>query len=292
MGRVVSLNGELMAAEEAKVSILDRGFLYGDSVYEVLRTYDGVPFELDRHLQRLKNSALRIGMGLPVPLSTFAEDIRKTHDYSQNAESYLRIVSTRGEGQLGLDPSLAEHPSRLVLALPVNPPPPETYENGVKVSLVSVRRNLSEAIDPLAKTGNYLNSVMALAEARKSGAHEAIMLDHRDHVTEGASSNVFAVIQGVILTPPLEAGILQGITRTVVMEVAELLKKRVLELPLTEATLRQADEVFITSSIREIVPVVRIDDDQVGQGVPGPVVTEIRAGFREYVKNYVKKHQD
>lgn len=287
MGTVVSLNGNLMGADEARISVFDRGFLYGDSVYEVVRTYQGVPFELDAHLARLESSARRIGMRLPAPLETFAAEVAQTHAASGNDDSYVRIVSTRGSGPLGLDPGLAENPVRMVIAMPLSPPAPEVYRDGAAVALVSVRRNLRDAIDPQAKTGNYLNSVMALAEAKQRGAYEAVMLDHRDYVTEGASSNVFAVMGDRVLTPPLDVGILEGITRSVVLKVCAKAGLRVLELPLTEAALLTADEVFITSSIREIVPIVRIDDSKIGAGAPGPVYARIRTLFDAYVADYV-----
>jgi len=287
MGTVVSLNGDLVAPEEARISIFDRGFLYGDSVYEVVRTYRGVPFELDDHLARLESSAARIGMRLPVPIETFAAEVAQTHAASGNEDSYIRIVSTRGSGTLGLDPRLAENPVRMVIAMPLSPPPPEVYAEGAAGALVSVRRNLRDAIDPQAKTGNYLNSVMALAEAKQRGAYEAVMLDHRDYVTEGASSNVFAVMGDRVLTPPLDVGILEGITRRVVMRVCAQGGLRVLELPLTQAALETADEVFITSSIREIVPIVKVDDRTIGAGRPGPAYTKIRGLFDAYVAAYV-----
>ena len=281
------MNGSLVEPEEARISVFDRGFLYGDSVYEVLRTYSGVAFELEAHLSRLESSAERIGMRLPVSADEFAREVGETHRHSGNVESYIRIVSTRGAGQLGLDPALAEHPVRVVMAMPLSPPPPEVYRSGATIALVSVRRNLRTAIDPRAKTGNYLNSVMALAEARRRGAHEAVMLDHRDYVTEGASSNVFAVIGTTVFTPPHDIGILEGITRSVVFRVAAEGGLRVLELPLSERALHEADEVFITSSIREVVPVVRVDDTLVGNGRVGPVYGKIRALFDAYVERYV-----
>jgi branched-chain amino acid aminotransferase len=287
MGTIVSLNGVLTAPEAARVSVFDRGFLYGDSVYEVVRTYSGVPFEMDAHLARLESSAHRIGMRLPVPLAQFAAEAAEAHAASGNPDSYLRIVSTRGAGPLGLDPRLAEDPTRMVLAMPLNPPGPEAYRDGVGIALVSVRRNLRDAIDPQAKTGNYLNSVMALAEAKARGAYEAVMLDHRDYVTEGASSNVFCVMGETVLTPPLDVGILEGITRAAVFKVCRQAGLRVLELPLTAAALEAADEVFITSSIREIVPVVRVDATPVGSGTPGAMYRRIRTLFDAYVAEYV-----
>jgi branched-chain amino acid aminotransferase len=291
MGTVVSLDGVLVDPERAVISVFDRGFLYGDSVYEVVRTYQGVPFELEAHLARLEGSARRIAMNLPVPLGTVAQETKAAQRATGHDEAYIRIIVTRGAGPISLDPNLAANPHRIVIAMPVQPPAASVYENGATVVLTSVRRNLRDAIDPRAKTGNYLNSVMAVGEAKERGAFEAIMLDHRDFVTEGASSNVFAVIGGVVLTPPLEAGILEGVTRSVVMKVAREAGISVLEVPLTEPALKQAEEVFITSSIREIVPIVKVDDVVIGAGRPGDTTKRIRALFAEYVARYVATHR-
>jgi branched-chain amino acid aminotransferase len=290
MGTLVSIDGASVEPEAAVISVFDRGFLYGDSVYEVIRTYRGVPFELEAHLLRLLGSAERIGMRLPVSLHTIGEEASAAHRGSGNADSYLRIIVTRGAGPIGLDPGLAEHPTRIVIAKPLEAPPPEVYAQGATIALTSVRRNLREAIDPRAKTGNYLNSVLAIGEAKRRGAFEAVMLDHRDLVTEGSSSNVFVVVGGALLTPPLEAGILEGVTRTVVMKVALAAGIPVLEVPLTERALVSAHEVFITSSIREIVPIVRVDDRVIGDGRPGPTTARVRALFADYVEDYVASH--
>jgi len=283
------MDGVVVGPEAASISIFDRGFLYGDSIYEVLRTYSGVPFELEAHLERLFGSGRRLGLTIPADRAQLAEETRKTHEASGNADSYLRLMVTRGAGRVGLDPALATAPRRIVIAIPVDEmrPGPAVYEDGVEVSLVGVRRNLRDAIDPQAKTGNYLNSVLALAEAKAAGAYEAIMLDHRDQITEGASSNVFLVAGGVLVTPPLEAGILMGVTRAVVLRLAKEAGIRVLELPLNAGAFAQAEEVFITSSIREIVPVVRVDGVAVGDGRPGPVVRALRAAFAGYVARVV-----
>lgn len=290
MATVVFLNGDPVAPERAVVSVFDRGFLYGDSVYEVVRTYRGVPFELQAHLARLAGSAALIGMTLQVPLSTLGEEVRRAHAASGNEESYVRVVVTRGGGEIGLDPALAEAPLRVIIAQTLKPPGPEVYAAGAKIALVAVRRNLRTAVDPQAKTGNYLNSVMALAEARARGGYEALMLDHRDLVTEGASSNVFMVVSNVILTPSLDVGILHGVTRHVVIEVARKSGLRVLEVPIVEHMLKSADEVFLTSSIREIVPVVQVDDAVIGSGRPGPTYVRVRSEFAAHVEAYVRKH--
>lgn len=290
MGTLVSIDGHIVPPEQATISIFDRGFLYGDSVYEVIRTYDGVPFELDHHLERLEGSAARISMTMPYSRAQLAEETLKTHAASGNADSYIRIVVTRGAGPIGLDIALAEAPCRIIVVKTLEGmrPGPSAYEDGVKIALVGVRRNLRAAIDPMAKTGNYLNSVMALAEARAAGAYEAVMLDHRDFVTEGASSNVFVVVGDVLLTPPVDAGILVGVTRSVVIEVARAAGLRVLELPFSAETLRRdADEVFITSSVREIVPVAQVDDARIGDGRPGPLTRRVMSLFADYVRAHV-----
>lgn len=288
MPPIVSVNGELLRPEDAVVSVFDRGFLYGDSVYEVVRAYRGVPFELDAHLARLEGSAERIAMRLPVSLGELREETLRALRASGYDDAYLRLVVTRGSGEIGLDIALARSPVRVIFVQELNLPSPAAYSDGVRLALVSVRRNLRAAIDPLAKTGNYLNSVLALAEARARGCYEAVMLDHRDCVTEGSSSNIFAVTGGVLITPPLEVGILNGVTRSVVLRVAERANVQVLELPLTEPILRRADEVFITSSIREIVPVVAVDDAEIGGGRPGPVYRKVQALFSQYVSEYVE----
>lgn len=289
-GTVVSIDGELVDPAEAVVSVFDRGFLYGDSIYEVIRTYRSVPFELESHLARLEGSGQRIGMALPVPLEVIGRETQAAQRATGHADCYLRIVVSRGAGPIGLDPELAEDPRRIVIAMPVKLPAPEVYEKGAKVVLTSVRRNLRDAIDPRAKTGNYLNSVMALGEAKRKGAFEAIMLDHRDFVTEGASSNVFAVVGGVILTPPVDLGLLEGVTRSVVMKIAKRNGIPLLEVPLTEPALKAADEVFITSSIREVVPIVQVDETVIGTGTPGKTTGRIRELFAQYVEDYVRSH--
>lgn len=289
MATLVSLDGQLVPPNEASISVFDRGFLYGDSVYEVLRTYRGVPFALESHLERLTGSAHRIGMTLPVETSRLGAEIHAVHAASGNPDSYLRIVVTRGSGRIGLDPALAVEPRRIVIAEDVETmkPPPKAYQEGVEIALVGVRKNLRSAIDPQAKTGNYLNSVMALREARQSGAYEAVMLDHRGAITEGSSSNIFLVIGGLLFTPPVEAGILKGVTRSVVLEVAAQAGLRALQIPLDESALEEADEVFITSSVREVVPVVRINGRAIRSGQPGPITRRVHALYHGFVDAYV-----
>jgi len=294
MPTVVNLEGVLVAPEQAKVSVFDRGFLYGDSVYEVIRTYGGRPFEEEAHLARLRHSADRIGLSPKWDAARTAREIARTLEAARGGdrpdpdaapwnvgERYVRVVMTRGAGAIGLDPALAVDPVALVIVQPLGGPPARAYRDGVAAAIVGVRRAAPEAIDPSAKTGAHLPNVLAVGEARAAGAHEALLLDGRGFVTEGSSSNVFAVAAGVVRTPPLGAGILEGVTRGVVLRLARGLGLPAEEVPLRPEELEAADEVFITSTVREIVPVTRLGHRAVGGGHPGPVTRRLHRALRE-----------
>jgi branched-chain amino acid aminotransferase len=286
MGRIVDIDGELLPPERAFVSVFDRGFLYGDSVYEVLRTYRGVPFEVEAHFDRLRHSADLIALELPISQTDLLRRMKRAVGAAANAESYLRIVVTRGAGEIGLDPALGRDPKTILIVRELTSPPPEAYEKGVTIALVGVLRNPRKAIDPAAKTGNYLNNVLALAEARRAGATEAVMLDQTGRVTEGANSNVFALLGNRLITPALDIGLLPGVTRRVVLKLARSEALTVEEGTLMPSDLERADEVFITSTTREVLPVVRIvsteKDWRVGRGEVGPVSRRLLARFRAY----------
>jgi branched-chain amino acid aminotransferase len=297
---VVNLDGLLVSPDQAKVSVFDRGFLYGDSVYEVIRTYGRRPFEEEAHLARLRHSADRIGLSPKWDAPRIAREIARTLEGSFEGEGaasgaapakgeaapwnvgerYVRVVMTRGAGEIGLDPALAQGPIALVIVLPLAGPPASAYRDGVAAAIVGVRRAAPEAIDPSAKTGAHLPNVLAVGEARAAGAHEALLLDGGGFVTEGSSSNVFAVCRGVLRTPPLAAGILEGVTRGVVLRLARGLGVHAEETPLRPEDLEGADEVFITSTVREIVPVTRLGAHAVGTGRPGAVTRRLHAAFR------------
>jgi branched-chain amino acid aminotransferase len=290
---VVNIDGVLVAPEAASVSVFDRGFLYGDSVYEVVRTYGGRPFELPAHLARLAHSAERIGLEPKWGAARTAAEIDRTLDAARNGdapdaegapwnvgERYVRVVMTRGAGAIGLDPALAVDPVALVIVQPLQGPPARAYLEGVKVAVVGVRRASPKAIDPSAKTGARLPNVLAVKEARAAGAHEALLLDDGGFVTEGSSSSVFAVRGGRLLTPPLKAGILEGVTRGIVLGIAAGIGVPAEETPLRPGDLDGADEIFITSTIREIVPVTRLGDRSIGSGRPGPVTHRLHREFR------------
>jgi branched-chain amino acid aminotransferase len=276
------IDGRPMAAESATVSVFDRGFLYGDSVFEALRTYGGRPFALDRHLARLAESAARVFIELPVSIEQIGREVASAIVGAGNAESYVRLTITRGVGEaMGLDPGLSRHPLRVVIVTPLKSPPPETYLDGVGVVTYRTERVTDHSSAAGAKVGNYLMAVLATRAARAAGAAEALIVDGRDRVVEGATSNVFAVLDGVLVTPPESDGILLGITRETVLAVADELGVPVRLASLLLSDLERASEVLISSSIRELVPVVSIDGRRVGPGTPGPLAQRLLAAFRE-----------
>jgi branched-chain amino acid aminotransferase len=296
-GRVVMIDGVIVPPDEARVSVFDRGFLYGDSVFEVLRTYGGVPFALGEHLTRLRRSGERVFIAMPVDPATLGAEVERAVRASRQdgtsaasaaaqpapAESYVRIVVTRGSGPMGLDPDLAGAPLRVIVVEPVSPPPREAYVDGVAVITVRMRRAVDGTAAAGAKVSNYLPNLLAVREAKSRGAHEALVIDAAGRVVEGASSNVFIVRGGRVATPPESAGILPGITRAHVLAAASALGVPVQERDISQDELYAADEVFVTSSIRELLSVVRVDGHAVGTGRPGPVSRSLHRRFHDDV---------
>lgn len=280
MGIAVVIDGQVRAEAEATVSVFDRGFLYGDSVFEVTRTYAGVPFEERAHLERLQRSCARVGIALPVSLEVLAAEVRLAVEAAGNPESYVRVVITRGSGPITYDPTTARDPVRLVIALPVTTLPVSAYAEGIAVATIAGPLPTHASPAAGAKASNYLPNLLAGQRARERGAQEAVMLGPDGAVLEGASSNVFVWSAGVLRTPRAEAGILEGITRRRVLEDARREGLAVDEGVLFVQDLYRADEVLITSSIREVVPVVRVDDVVVGEGRPGPVAGRLLAAYR------------
>ncbi len=281
MTTLAMIDGQLVPAEHACVSVFDRGFLFGDSVFETIRTYGGVPFALDEHITRLARSAARVYIDLPVATETIQAEVLRAVREAANDESFIRVMVTRGHGEIALPPQVASHPVRVVLVTPLNPPPAEAYARGVRVLTYRTQR-VADATDAVgAKVANYLVSVLAMRDARKVGAVEALIVDGNGHVVEGATSNVFAVIDGQLVTPPEDAGILLGITRATLLDVARSEGMDPVLRPLPVEELTAAAEVFISSSIRELLPVVRIDDSPVGSGEPGPVTERLLRAFRK-----------
>lgn len=285
MSTLVMIDGKLLPEGEARVSVFDRGFLYGDSVFETIRTYGGVPFALDEHLARLERSAAQVFIELPVSRAELEREVLEAVRAAGNAETYIRVMVTRGTGPLGLDPLAAEHPLRVVIAAPLSPMPAELYENGIAVTTFRTQRTAEATTAATAKVGNYLVAVLALRAARKVGAAEALIVDSAGFVVEGASSNVFVVRGGRVVTPPEDSGILPGITRRVLLDVARAEGVPVDLEPLPAAALADADEIFISSTTREILPVVRVDGRIVGSGSPGPLTRRLLLAFRKSVGN-------
>jgi branched-chain amino acid aminotransferase len=286
MGSFASVNGVVTPAEEARVSVLDNGFTFGDSVYETLRTYGGRPFEWGRHLRRLRASAGRLGFDIPLSDEQVLARLDAVLAPAANAESYIRIIVSRGLGDISYHFERVKGPTVVMVVKPCVSYPEWHYTQGVAAALVSIRRNHPQALDPAIKSSNLLNNVLALREAQKSGAEEALLLNQRGEVAEGASTNVFVVRDGVLITPVLETGILAGITREVVLELA-----RGLALPAREQVIRPedltgADEAFLTSTTREVVPIRTVDGRPVGPSQPGPITTRLLEAFRAYAPGH------
>lgn len=277
----VAINGTIHPPETAMVSVFDRGFLYGDSVFEVLRTYAGAPFALEEHLGRLSRSAQYIGMSLPVAIAQLRLELERTLAEAAEPDAYVRIVVTRGAGELGLDPSLARDPMRVIIVQALRAPPRALYVDGIAViTMATVTRSTDPNSTTSAKTSNYLSNILALRTAKQRGAHEAILVAADGSVLEGTTSNLFIIADGALVTPALDAGILPGITREHVLDAARSIGLAVHERRMSLADVWTADEVFITSSLREVVPVVRVDDHEVGANMPGAVTRRIHTAFR------------
>jgi len=288
MGFFASINGHIVPAEEARVSVLDNGFTFGDSVYETLRTYGGRPFALDRHLRRLRTSAARIAVSIQEADPVLAARLDALLARAGNPESYIRMIVTRGVGDISYHFDRVQGPTIVFVVKPYEPLAARDHEEGVAVSVVSVRRNHKDALDPAIKSCNLLNNILAVREAQSRGAIEAIMLNAAGDVAEGASSNVFVVQGGLLSTPPLEAGILAGITREVILELLPTLSLEGREERLTLPGFLGADEAFLTSTLKEAAPIRSVDGKPLGAGRPGPVTQRIQAAFREMAPRYCR----
>ena len=273
----VYMDGQIRQPEAALVSVFDRGFLFGDSVYETIALVDRRPIFLSEHLDRLERSARRIYLNLP-PRAQVERAIRETLEASEENNARIRVMVTRGAGTIDLDPATAGTPQLIVIVQPLGAPTAEMLETGVAVALVGASRTAPTGLDPAVKSGNYLGSVLAIAEARRRfpGANEAILCSSRGSVAEGATSNVFVVKGSALSTPAIEVGILDGVTRGKVLELArgDGLETRELAF-LSPELMRDADEVFLTSAVRGILPVTAVDGARVGNGRPGPVTQRL-----------------
>jgi len=284
----INIDGEIGGPEESFVSVLDRGFLYGDSVYEVVRTYDRSIFAFEEHMDRLEQSASRLGIALP-ERDWLCLQVDATIRATDSTDCYCRMIVTRGPGPLTLDPTTARTPTTVIIAKPYEPFPDWTYEEGVKVLVPSIRRTSRASLDPAIKSGNYLNSVLALGEAKAGGYFDALMLDDKGFVTEATTSNVFIARRGTLFTPALEYGLLAGVTRGLLFEVCREAGIACEQKEISLNELLSADEVMLTSTLREVQPVVRVNGNPIADGRPGPVSARLRALFREHVTRLIAK---
>jgi branched-chain amino acid aminotransferase len=277
----VNVNGRLTDAAHAAISPLDHGFLYGYGVYETLRTYDRVPFMFDRHMKRLRDSAGAVFMPVPVSDAEMLARIEQTMAAVPGLqEAYIRILLTRGEGDFSYDPNASPEPTLVLVVKNFPEPPAEKFDKGIKLAFVSVMRNHPASVNPRIKSNNLLNNALAMQEALAKGAEEALLRNHRGEIAECSQSNIFIVRDGGALTPPLDAGLLAGITREFVFEVGRACGVPVAEAALNEADVMGADEVFITGTTREVTPVAAIDGKPIGAGRPGPVTRRLLETFR------------
>lgn len=275
----VFIDGEILPVSMAKISVYDHGFLYGDGLFETMRTYHGEIYRLDLHLARLHKAAEALQIKIPYSneelLSALYQTVQKNN---LSGDAYIRLSVTRGSGPIGLDPALCDKPSIIIMVkeIAINK---GIYEQGIEAIIVKTLRNPVEATDPGLKSMNFLNNIFAKIEVKKAGKDEGIMLNTRGEVTEATVDNIFLVKNSILKTPPLTAGILPGITRRLVLDMASSFL-RALEKSLYPEDLYQADEVFLTNSVSEIIPVINIDEYRIGTGEPGPITKKIHNIYR------------
>lgn len=277
----VNINGELSSVEEARISPLDRGYLYGDGIFETMRSYGDEIFKLDEHLDRLYASAQAILLEIPYSKEELISEIERTLQANNlvGEDAYIRLSFSRGEAKIGIDPTVDVEPTLMIITKPLTPPSPKLYEEGWEVITVPTRRNQVAAVSPRIKSCNFLNNILAKAEAKLAGVDDGIMLNQQGFVTEGTVSNIFVVKDGILKTPPLSAGILAGITRRIVMDTADQLGITVEEENLTRHDFYTADEAFATVTSVEIIPVVKMDGREIGSGSPGRLTEKLFNNF-------------
>lgn len=284
----VNVNGVITAPEQAKISVFDRGFLYGDSVYEVTQTYDGVPFLLEEHLDRLWYSAEQLDMHIAIERPALKKQIALTLQKLNVSNAYIRVIISRGEGSIGLDPNLGGRHNMVIITKDLPAYPKTWYQHGVHVIIADTLRNSAESLNPNIKSGNYLNNVMAYSEAKKRGAYDSVMLNKEGKVTECTTSNIWMVKAGQLLTPPLSSGLLSGITRRQLMGLCQEHDIDFQESEVSPEQLESADEIFITSTTRKVLPITRLNESSVGTGAPGPLTQKLMQLYEQHI---AKQHQ-
>ncbi len=282
MGQIVNIDGTLFPPDEAKISVFDHGFLYGDNIYEAMRTYRGKIFLIERHLFRLDASADMINLNLPLNQADFQRQIERTVSAGGNNESYIRMIVTRGKGAITLDMDSSERASYVIIVKSLEQFPREYYQRGVKLAMVSIRRNDRQTLNPRIKSGNLLNNVLAYMQAKSEGAFEGILCNLAGYVTEATSSNVFLVKKGKLITPSLDAGLLSGVTRGLVLELAAAQQIPIEERNVLPDELLLCDECFITSTTKAVLPVNQIGETRLPEA-PGAVTRQIMDAYRKFV---------
>ncbi|MFS8514982.1 MAG: branched-chain-amino-acid transaminase [Planifilum fulgidum] len=282
--RWVYINGKYFRKDEAKVSVFDHGFLYGDGVFEGIRVYDGNVFRLKEHLERLYDSAKSIMLKIPMTMEEMQQAVVDAVRKNGLRDAYIRLVVSRGAGSLSLDPESCSDPQVIIIVDQVRLFSRELYENGLPIVTVPTRRNIPDALNPKIKSLNYLNNILVKIEANRAGVGEALMLNEDGYVAEGSGDNIFIVKKGVLYTPPGYVGALEGITRKAIMDLADQLGYPVKEEPFTRHDVYIADEAFLTGTAAEVIAVVEVDGRRIGTGKPGPITRHLLEAFRKLVR--------
>lgn len=280
----IYINGEYFPKEEAKISVFDHGFLYGDGIFEGIRAYGGKVFRLKEHIDRLYDGARGIMLDIPLSKDEMTEVVLETLRKNQLQDAYIRLVVSRGTGDLGLDPRKCPKPTILCITDKIVLYPEKLYKEGMQIITAATRRNRPEGVNPQMKSLNYMNNIMAKIEANLAGVPEAMMLNTEDYVAECTGDNIFIVKNGVLITPPTYAGILIGITRNALIEQAESIGVKVEEKLFTRYEVFTADECFLSGTAAEAIPVVKVDGRIIADGKPGPITQKITEAFRELIK--------
>lgn len=280
MGLVIYCNGVYVPEDEAKVSVFDHGFLYGDGIFEGIRAYNGRVFKLEEHLKRLYESAKSIHLTIGITKEEMQEIVLETLRRNDLKDGYIRLVVSRGKGDLGLDPLKCQKAAIICIAAQIKIYEPSMYELGLEMKTAAIRRNNPDSLNPRIKSLNYLNNILAKIEANQAGVVEAIMLTQDGYVAEGTADNIFITRNGVLMTPPLSVGILEGVTRNSVIQLAGELGIQVKEELFTRHDLYTADECFLTGTAAELIPVIQVDGREIGDGVPGPLFKQLLESFR------------
>ncbi len=283
MAQVIYLNGEFVTKENATVSVYDHGFLYGDGIFEGIRIYDGNIFKCKEHLKRLYDSAKSIMLNIPLSIEEMQDTLVETIRRNELRDGYIRLVVSRGPGDLGLDPRRSPKANVIIIVEKLSIYPEEAYRDGLRTVSVSTRRNVPDALNPKIKSLNYLNNILVKIQANLAGVGEAIMLNSQGYVAEGSADNIFLVKNGVLFTPPAYVGALEGITRAAVIELCEQHGLKLKEEPFTLHDVYVADEVFFTGTAAEIIAVREVDGRIIGEGKAGPITTRLLGEFRKIV---------